>query len=69
MEYCHNSHEFVFVVLVALIPGLVDEDVHPSGTVHEHTPGTRLLSNQQLDEEPDIGMTAHQFLQGPVVPL
>ncbi len=69
MESFRNSYEFVFVVLGAVTPGLVDEDVHPIGTVHEHTPGTRLLSNQQLDEEPDIGITVHQFLQGPVVPL
>ncbi len=62
MESFHNSHEFVFVVLVALIPALVDEEIHPSGIVHEHTPGIRLLSNQQLDQEPDIGMTAQQFL-------
>jgi hypothetical protein len=35
--------------------------------VHEHAPEIRLLSNQRLDEQPNIGMTAHQFLQGPVV--
>jgi hypothetical protein len=69
MESLHNSNEFVFVVLVALIPALVDRDVHPSVIVHELAPRIRLLPNQGLDEESHVGMTAHQQLPGPVVPL
>jgi hypothetical protein len=64
MNSLNYSHDLV-VVLEALIPALVDGDVH----VHDHEPGICLLSNQQLDKQSDIGMTAHQFLKGPVVPL